>query len=115
MFSLFLQISVDIDKSYRVLWCSFGELSTKKILADVNKQKIIQEEGKRCLNELLIDKSPHNFMKLSNEFARNTDLMDPTICTLNDALPNLLISQAMLGKTAFTLAKENKTEKTASP
>ena len=104
-------IKVDLDETYRILWCSFGEISTKKILADEKKQKIIKKEGLRCLNELLEEKSIQNFMKLSNEFALNTDLMDPKICTINEALTDVLISQVMLGKTAFTIAEENEIEK----
>jgi pantoate kinase len=77
---------------------------TKEVL-DSDKREVINREGRACLDDLMKEKTPENFMVLSRRFAERTGLMAPEVAEAVDALEKkgIQASMAMLGNTVFAL------------
>jgi pantoate kinase len=84
------------------------EMETKSILYDKKIKEKINKIGSVCLEKLLKDPGPENFLALSNKFAFETGLMEnriySTVKTLEDN--GLTASMSMLGNCVFTLTDE---------
>ncbi len=101
---------INIDEFYKVLWCSFGKISTKELLNNREKINLVHKEGIKALNNLIKNKTPHNFMKVSKQFAKNTKLTNERIKAIDESV-DIDVSQVMLGNTAFALVREEEIEK----
>jgi len=107
---------IDVEKivvgdGYYVIIEIFGKKETKEIITNDNWIKKINEFGSKCLNELLKNPTLENFVRLSYEFAVNTELIDEKILDVcNDLKFTVGASQSMLGNTLFCISKKETLE-----
>jgi pantoate kinase len=82
-----------------------GEPILTKDVLDSEKVEAINREGRACLDDLMKEKTPANFMHLSRGFAEKTGLMGPEVAGAVTALEGegIQASMAMLGNTVFAL------------
>lgn len=99
--------SFNYDKIY-VASKTFGEISTSSVINNKNSKKIINKNGLIMKEKFLKDFSVENFLKLSLEFSKSTDLMSREVTDLinyfNSFDDILGSSMAMLGNTAFAFS-----------
>jgi len=96
-----------------VITKTFGEIDTSSIIKDLEYKKNINKIGIAMQKKIIINPSLENFMKLSYQFAKNTNLMSNDLSKIiNDLKQNTIgISMAMLGNTIFALVKEENLNK----
>ena len=100
-----------VDDDYYVIIEIFGKKETKEIITNEKWIKKINEFGSKCLNELLKNPTLENFVRLSYEFAVNTELIDERILDVCDDLKFTVgASQSMLGNTLFCISKKETLE-----
>ncbi|UCE73522.1 MAG: hypothetical protein JSV56_10910 [Methanomassiliicoccales archaeon] len=88
-----------------IVCCVIGEqLPTKTIITNEEYKKRINEDGKRCLQELLKNPTQEKMMHLSFEFSKNTGLLSGE---LEDAIAAVKkygqASMSMLGNSIFAM------------
>lgn len=84
---------------------SFGPLSTKKLLADPETRKRVNELGGRLVDELVEKPTYEAFLRLSREFAEHMGLISRKIRTVLDATDGagFVCSMPMFGESVFSL------------
>jgi pantoate kinase len=89
----------------KISWISFSEISTKSVLSDDLKKKIINKAGKAKLKELLKKPTLENLFSQSRGFTTEIGLMSPKVKDAIEAVEAVggLASQAMLGDTVFAM------------
>jgi pantoate kinase len=99
--------TIDLNNIY-VLTKTFGEIETSNIIKNKKFIKNINHVGANIQKKIIDDLSLENFMKLSFEFAKKTNLMNEKVSNLVDELNETTIgsSMAMLGNTVFALVLE---------
>ncbi|VVB65500.1 Pantoate kinase [Candidatus Gugararchaeum adminiculabundum] len=102
----FLELDkIDISESYSIV-CGFLEpIPTAKIIRDEGWKKKINSAGEKYLGSFLKETSIENFMANSRKFAFETGLPDEKIKSILEKEKDA--SMAMLGKTVFTITKED--------
>jgi pantoate kinase len=87
----------------------FGPLPTPEILADTNKIAIINKFGSVALQRLLKRPTFNEFMRLSRQFACDTELISPKAQDAVEAVEasDGLASMAMLGDAVYAIDPEN--------
>lgn len=97
---------IQITKPIYVITKTLGLLDTSTIIENPTHQMRINDSGSLLLNQLMKNPSIENFMKLSDRFSRDTQLINPqleeVIQQLNE--DSIGASMAMLGNTAFALS-----------
>ncbi|WP_423793056.1 pantoate kinase [Methanocaldococcus indicus] len=101
------RVPVRVEDYYIVLEI-LGEKETKDILTNPELTKRINLSGDLCLDELLLNPTLENFIKLSYRFANETNLIDDEIKEICEDLNKICLgaSQSMLGKTVFCIVKK---------
>jgi pantoate kinase len=84
---------------------SFGSLSTRKLLADPQTRRRVNELGGRLVDQLVEKSDCEEFLKLSREFAEHVGLISRKIRRVLDATDgaSFLCSMPMFGESVFTL------------
>lgn len=87
----------------RVEYLAFGELSTESVLSGDTDE--LSAAGRRALSALVEDPTVETFMAASRRFAREADLLTPTVREAVEAVSDAggEASMAMLGETVFAL------------
>lgn len=81
-------------------------LPTDDVLSDPGKRQAIQEAGGEAVETLLKDPKVETLMRLSRDFAEETDLMTPEIRQACEALGEDAVgSMVMLGNAAFAVGE----------
>lgn len=97
---------IQITKPIYVITKTLGSLDTSTIIENPVHQIRINNSGSLLLNRLMKNPTIENFIKLSNTFSTNTQLingqLDEIIQQLNEE--SIGASMAMLGNTAFALS-----------
>lgn len=98
---------IPITQPIYVICKTLGCLDTGGIIDDPIHQMKINSSGSNLLKELMKNPSINNFIKLSYEFAKNTNLISDELSEIIDVMKDetLGASMAMLGNTAFALSK----------
>ena len=88
-----------------ISWVNMGGISTRSVLSDDLKKKVINKAGKSRLKELLKKPTLENFFRQSRAFAEETELMSQEVKDAIEAVEAAggLASQAMLGNTVFAV------------
>ncbi|MCL2687295.1 MAG: pantoate kinase [Methanobrevibacter sp.] len=96
-----------------VLTKTLGEIDTSSIIKNPFYKKNINNMGIAMQKKIILNPSLENFMKLSYEFAKNTNLMNENLSKIIDDLKqnSIGVSMAMLGNTIFALVKEENLNK----
>ncbi len=106
-------VRVPIDESYAVVSLSFGPLSTKRALSDLEIRRRVNEAGGKLLNEFLNDLSVDNFLRLSRGFAERigliTDRVRKILIEADEA--GLTCSMPMFGEAVFTIVERDSIER----
>jgi pantoate kinase len=97
---------IQITKPIYVITKTIGLLNTSTIIENPTHQMRINKSGSRLLNELTNNPNMENFIKLSNRFSKNTQLINGELEEIIGQLEEDSIgaSMAMLGNTAFALS-----------
>jgi pantoate kinase len=92
-----------------VSYVVFGPLSTPEILADRNKIAVINKFGSAALRRLLQRPTFDEFMRLSKQFAWDTELISPKARDTVEAVEASggLASMAMLGDAVYAIDPAN--------
>ncbi|MBQ6444629.1 MAG: GHMP kinase [Methanosphaera sp.] len=97
---------IQITKPIYVITKTLGLLDTSRIIENPTHQMRINNSGSLLLNQLMKNPNIENFIKLSDRFSRDTQLINPqleeVIQQLNE--DSIGASMAMLGNTAFALS-----------
>ena len=98
-----------------VICGSFGTIKTKSILSDENLSSKIKQAGKFALKNLLLDFNYRNFIKVSNQFVEDTQIieilnLDKTKDLLYDLYKLDIIGASMnqLGRSVYVFCKKGK-------
>ncbi len=93
---------------YVVAFIIGEELETKAVLNDKEIAARITRSGGACLDSLLKNPSPDNFMRLSKRFSEETGLLNKEVKAAMSKLESqgVLSSMAMLGNSLFTLTDD---------
>ncbi|MHA1815990.1 MAG: hypothetical protein ACTSX1_08295, partial [Candidatus Heimdallarchaeaceae archaeon] len=88
---------------------SFGEMSTKSIIKNVNWKEKINSVGNLFLQEVINEPTIRNFGIASKQFAVSSMLTTPNVIDFMDKYntDNLIVSQIMLGDGIFILYKDS--------
>ncbi|MCD6141088.1 MAG: pantothenate kinase [Thermococcus sp.] len=100
-------------EGYKVLALPLGRLSTKEVL-DSDVIKLIEEEGKRSLEEVLKRPRVEVLMKAARTFSERTGLLTGELLEIALELDKdlrLPSSMVMFGKSLFALLREDEIEK----
>ncbi len=105
--------SIPLTAEYRVIVVVLGEIHTEQMLKDSKIRAKINEHGSRALNQFLKQPGIKPFMEISRNFAEAIGLISPPIRKIFDATDKsgFLCSQAMFGKTVFSIVEKSKTRK----
>ncbi|WP_456321962.1 pantoate kinase [Palaeococcus sp. (in: euryarchaeotes)] len=100
-------------EDYKVLAVPLGRLSTREVL-EGDMIKLIEREGMKALEKLLMAPNVENMMRLSREFAENTGLLEGELLEIARELDKVLklpSSMVMLGKSLFAFLRGNEIPK----
>lgn len=97
---------IQLNRPIYVITKTIGLLSTSNIIDDPIHKNKINTSGNKLLNRLLKNPNVSNFIKLSWQFAQQTELVDSELNEIITILNEETIgaSMAMLGNTAFALS-----------
>ncbi len=104
--------NIPVGDDYVLACVSFGPVSTRKVLADEELRRRINEFGRRLLDQLIAEPKPHVFMSLSREFAEGVGLISPRIRKVlrETDSEGLTCSMAMFGESVFSLVRRDELE-----
>jgi pantoate kinase len=104
--------NIPVGEDYVVVCVSLGPVSTREVLADEEFRQLINEFGRRLLDQLIAEPKPHVFMNLSREFAEGVGLISPRIRKVlrETDSEGLTCSMAMLGESVFSLVRRDELE-----
>ncbi|MBI2183837.1 MAG: hypothetical protein HYU39_02635 [Thaumarchaeota archaeon] len=107
---------IDDCKGYVSIALCHGGLSTRQVLRDVNVRSRLAKEGSRLVDRFALTPSIDLFLKLSRQFAEASGLIPLTLKkVLSEAdQSGFTCSMAMIGKTVFTLAKQEEASELVS-
>jgi pantoate kinase len=90
-----------------IVLCVIGEeLPTKEIITDPDHKRRINENGKRCLHELLETPDLESMMRLSCEFSKDIGLETKEVEDAISAAKGFgMVSMSMLGNSVFAFGK----------
>jgi pantoate kinase len=98
-----------------VICGSFGKIQTKSILSDTNLSSSIKQAGKLALRGLLSELNYRNFVNISLQFVKNTQIMSVlNLEKVNDLINDLcklnIIGASMnqLGRSVYAFCKKDK-------
>lgn len=94
----------------KVICYSLGKIDTDSIIGNESHKRIINKAGRNMVKRLLQDPSISNLMKLSYEFARNSNLIPDEIQEILSSLHEKGYtdsSMIMLGKSLFCISDES--------
>jgi len=104
-----------IPNDLLVICGSFGTIQTKSILSDTNLSSSINQAGKRALRGLLSELNYRNFVKVSFQFVKDTQIMnvlnlEKVSDLLNDLLKLDIIGASMnqLGRSVYAFCEKGK-------
>lgn len=109
---------IKIPNHLRIVCGSFGKLYTKSILTDTNLNLRIKNAGRKALCKLIHDPTIITFIKASNDFVNDTDMLN--ILNLNkvqeliqnlNQLDILGASMNQLGKSVYAVCKKQNENK----
>ena len=97
-----------LKNQYKVATISFGEMSTKSIIKNINWKEKINSVGNLFLQEIINEPTIRNFGLASKQFAVSSMLCTPNVMDFmkQHDNENLIISQIMLGDGIFILYKD---------
>ena len=97
-----------LTNQFKVATISFGEMSTKSIIKNVNWKNKINSVGNLFLQEIIAEPTIRNFGTASRQFAISSMLATPSVIECMDkySKENLIVSQIMLGDGVFILYKD---------
>jgi len=112
--------SIKVPRNLKIICGSFGMIHTKSVLTDPVLNLKIKSAGRKAQKKLLQDKSIKTFMRASNEFVRETEILEildlyeieELVRQLNK-LKILGASMNQLGRSVFAICKEEE-EKSVS-
>ncbi|MHA1347571.1 MAG: pantoate kinase [Candidatus Heimdallarchaeaceae archaeon] len=98
-----------LSNQFKVATLSFGEMSTKSIIKNVNWKEKINSVGNLFLQEVINEPTIRNFGIASKQFAVSSMLTTPNVIDFMDKYntDNLIVSQIMLGDGIFILYKDS--------
>ncbi len=84
------------------------EIETRDVLEDDEKRERITRMGGRCLDLLLKDPTPDNFLRISKRFSEETGLLSREVKETIGRLENqgVCSSMALLGNSVFTITDD---------
>lgn len=86
------------DQNWKIATISFGGLSTSRVLSDSTKRVKVNSIGAGLIDQLLLNPTLSNFVKLANKFTLGVQLWSENVKKVILNLPNNIIgSQIMLG------------------
>ncbi|WP_455645091.1 pantoate kinase [Methanosphaera sp.] len=97
---------IPITQPIYVITKTIGLLETSDIIENPIHQKHINESGSILLKRIIANPNINNFIKLSREFAQDTQLINPELQEILEIMDEETMgsSMAMLGNTAFALS-----------
>lgn len=108
---------ITIPPDIRIVVGSFGPISTKQILTDLNYKRLIHVKGKRAMRRMRADFSLMNYMSVCKKFLKETQLLERLdlfeLKSLIAALNNISqfgASMNMLGKSVFCICHKEEVE-----
>ena len=104
---------VSVPKNYVAACLTFGQLSTRKFLADAEIRRRINEFGGELVDKLVEEPNVTAFLRFSRQFAEHVGLItEKTRRTLHAAdKAEFVCSMPMFGESAFTLVEEDSLER----
>ncbi len=98
---------IGVPASLRVVSTSFGPISTRRVLANLDIKKNINVCGRALLEKFLRDRSYSNFMTLSRNFSNCVGLVSSRLRGVMNALDSFGFSSSMmmLGESLFCLLR----------
>ena len=98
-----------LSNQFKVATLSFGEMSTKSIVKNVNWKEKINSVGNLFLQEVINEPTIRNFGIASKQFAVSSMLATPNVIDFMNKYnaDNLMVSQIMLGDGIFILYKDS--------
>ena len=98
-----------LSNQFKVATLSFGEMSTKSIIKNINWKEKINNVGNLFLQEVVNKPTIRNFGLASKKFAVSSMLATPNVIDFMNKYKteNLIISQIMLGDGIFILYKDS--------
>jgi pantoate kinase len=106
---------LESPEDLQVVCGSFGKIKTKSILSNENLSKKIKKAGRFALSRLLAEPNYRNFIQVSFQFVKNTDIMGIlNLDKVNDLLKNLhkldIIGASMnqLGRSVYAFCRKGK-------
>lgn len=97
-----------LSNQFKVATLSFGEMSTKSIIKNINWKEKINSVGNLFLQEIINEPTIRNFGLASKQFAVSSMLATPNVIDFMKRYDNenLIIGQIMLGDGIFILYKD---------
>jgi len=97
-----------LKNHFKVATISFGEMSTKSIIKNINWKEKINRVGNLFLQEVINEPTIRNFGLASKQFAISSMLATPNVMDFMNRRDNenLIIGQIMLGDGIFILYKD---------
>ena len=94
-----------LPSSLRIVSATFGPISTRRVLADHNLKKTINNCGRALIERFLQDVSYSNFMSISRKFSNCVGLMSSRLRRAMNTLDSsgFSCSMMMLGESLFCL------------
>jgi pantoate kinase len=101
--------SMPLNADYKMVFLSFGPLSTNKFLSDESFRRRINELGGEYVDKLVLQPSPELFMRLCRGFAEHVGLISERVRNVLNETDKLgvVCSMPMFGEAVFTLAKKD--------
>ncbi len=101
--------NLNLPSSLRIVSASFGPISTRRVLSNLDLKKTINACGRAVIEKFLRDNSHSNFMALSRKFSNCVGLMSSRLREVMNALDSsgFSCSMMMLGESLFCLPPRN--------
>ena len=104
---------IPISSDYRIVAGVFQPVPTKEVFDSPKKRKVINEWGRRTVDEIIADPSLENFMRASKKFAMETGFVSDQVRRLIQAAEEagaVGVAQNMVGEAVHALVTIDKTE-----
>ena len=105
---------IPVPRDLKVVCATVGPLSTREFLSDAGFRRRASELGGRAIEKVMKQPTPDGFMLASCEFADGLGLLDEELKILiqkAEAVGVIGVSQVMLGRAVFALARGLKAER----
>ncbi len=103
---------IAVPKDTKICCLSFGPLSTKRLLADPETRRRINEFGGKLVNELMEAPGLSNFLRLSRQFTEHVNLASDKVKRVFAKADDegIMCSMPMFGESVFTIVDPERLE-----